>query len=179
MKQFFIVALFFSGTAYAQQQPATPAAPVTQLESFSAQSGVLTLRETLGTKLFNGQFSGDSQLELEGVRVSRPGTKLSAYGVVFTVANGKFEKRIYIDKDELPGLIDATSYIIKNAKALNSKLSPELTFISKAGLKITVLTSTSSGVNYAVTAGIYSIFLTADDITQIRDQLVAFQPLFK
>ena len=178
MKRFFIAALLFSGSTYAQQ-PAMPAAPVTQLETFSAQSGVLTLRESLGTKLFNGQFTGDSQLEVEGVRISRPGTKLSAFGVVFTVSNGKFDRKIYIDKDEMSGLIDAISYITKNAKALNSKLSPELTFTSKAGLKITVLTSTSSGTNYAVTAGIYSIFLTAENITQIRDQLVAFQPLLK
>ena len=66
MKRFFIAALLFSGSTYAQQQPAMLAAPVTQLETFSAQSGVLTLRESLGTKLFNGLLTGDSQLEVEG-----------------------------------------------------------------------------------------------------------------
>jgi hypothetical protein len=173
-KMLMLAALTLSAVAVAQAAPT----PATKLESFQAQSGILTLRETLGTRAFSASLGG-GEVTVEAVRLSQPGNNQTALGVVFSLLKERGSEVVFVDYEELQGLIDALGYIYTKSPSLNPALSPELTFTSKARLKVGFLVSAQQKPIGLVQSGINTVFIAPMDIAFMHDVLVDFKSRLK
>lgn len=182
MKQLFLTGLLaFSGLALAQTAtPATPATavpatPSTTLDAFLSQTGVLTIRESLGTKSVPVLYGGS--LSLEAVRLYTPGQEGAALkGIRIGVNDGeKYSSTRYefIEMPEVDGMIKAAEYMSAQAPKLNATVSPEMRFTSKSEATIGMFYSDYSKkfLGFAK-ASTETVYMDASSMELLRQALI-------
>lgn len=143
MKILNIGLLVFSSFAFAQTSAPTPTAPTTTLESFLSQTGILTIRESLGKTSVPVLYGGS--LSLEAIKLYTPGLESSALkGIRIGVNDGeKYSTMRYnfVELPEVDGMTQAVEYMSVQAPKLNPTLLPEMRFSSKSEITVGIFYS--------------------------------------
>lgn len=184
-KMLMIGCLLLSSISVAQTTtpaPAAPAAPSTVLDAFLSQTGLLTVRESLGTLPIPVDYGGE--LSLEAVKIYTPGQEAKALmGIRIGVNDGeKYSTTRYefIELDEIDGMIQAVRYMVTAAPKLNASVQPEMTFKSKSGVRVSLFYSnydrTFSGSALVSTE---RVFMKSSSLETLANNLSQLKALLK
>lgn len=186
MKHLALTALLLTTSlSFAQTAPAAPAAapaPATALDAFLNQTGVLTIRESLGSRIVPVLYGGS--LNLEAVKLYLPGKENAALlGIRIGVNDGeKYSSTRYefIELAEVEGMIKALDYMVAAVPKLDTTVKPEMRFASKSeatvGLFYSSYDKKFSGFAKASTETVY---MELSSLTALRQALSDLLPVLK
>ena len=172
----------FSLPASAQQATtaAVAEAPSTQtaLDEFLAETGVLTLRESLGQRRIAGNYG--SEVTLEAVRLSRPTSGSDALvGIRVGVNDGErysSTRYKFLELDEIDDAISAINYMVSQSSKLNTSFAPQLDFSSKSSLQVSYF-HTGKEYSGAITASNERAFISSANLVQFNQALADLRKL--
>lgn len=186
MKKLLLTLVLLSASALAQQTPAippvAPVTPATNLDAFLSQTGILTIRESLGTKSVAVLYGG--RLSIEAVKVYSPGREANpVLGIAFSVNDGErySSNRIeFIEQGEIGDMIKAIEYMVAQASKLNTAVSPELKFTSKSDAVVGMFYSSSnkSFTGFAK-ASTQTVYIELTSLTALGQALKELQNVLK
>lgn len=185
MKKIFMTSvLLLGGLSWAQTAPATPPAPAvpsTTLDAFLSQTGILTVRESLGTKSIPVSYGGT--LSLEAVKVYTPGREAQALlGIRIGVNDGdKYSSTRYefIELAEVDEMIKAIRYMVDAAPKLKTDFKPEMKFKSKSDVRIGLFNSIEGGFKGFAQASTETVYFLLDALTLTGDALAELKAKLK
>jgi len=172
----FVLLAAFAAPTLAQQQAVDPAAqqraaPSTQIEAFSAKTGVVMVKgfSTIGRIRGQGIVSVDAR---EFRDASSP--KTGVYGIAIEIKEpGRLEResRSFIDQDEIDSLVSGVDYISKISKSVTIMKDFEAEYRTKGDFSITVFSNSTGGLSLAIASGRVgktSAFLKLGDLDQLK-----------
>jgi hypothetical protein len=183
VNKFLLTGLLLSVNLSAAQTAApAPSAPTTTLDAFLSQSGVLTVRESLGTKNIPVKYGGS--FSLEAVKLYTPGQESSALlGIAIKINDGEkysSSRTEFVEFSEIEGMTKAVEYMVSQSPKLNISVSPEVKFISKSSAVIGVFYSDYekkfSGFAKASTETVY---MDVSSLSTIQQSLLSLKTLLK
>lgn len=174
----FAVLSCFVALSSVAQAPRIIEEPRTELEALAAKVNVVVVKGSTRIGEIKGGRGGSIVVEAREATEVSSGTRAAGLSIeVGPPSDTQIRHVIYLDDDEVPMLLNAIDYLAKITPSCTSLDNYQASYRTRGGLELS-LASIRIGEGVRLSAidtanTIYSVFLRPQDLSQLKDFVVA------